>query len=108
MDMVNSTDHMAMGGIKDARHIATQMIPVMLKVDPNQRQFDLVLFDGAFSVQQAGQTIVAQFPMVVVTHGTEHVGSLFLVQVFKELQFQLMSKFVWIVSLLLHDYQILF
>ncbi len=30
MDEVDFTDHLAMGGIKDSRHIATQMIPVML------------------------------------------------------------------------------
>ncbi len=70
----------------------------MLKVDPNKILFDIVLFDGASSVQKAIQTIVAQFPIVVVTHGTEHVGSLFLVQVFREPQSQLMSKFVSIVS----------
>ncbi len=84
------------------------MILVMLKVYPNQRLFDVILFDCASSVQKAGETFVAQFLMLIVTHETKHVRSLFLVQVFQQAQFQLMSKFVWIVSLLLHDYQILF
>mmetsp|Transcript_1214 Transcript_1214/g.2749 ORF Transcript_1214/g.2749 Transcript_1214/m.2749 type:complete len:180 (+) Transcript_1214:2050-2589(+) len=96
MDVVDSTDLMAMGGIRDARHIATQMISVMLEVEPNQRLFDMELFDGASSVQKAGRIIAARFPMVVVAHGADHVGSLFLVQVSKEHQFQLMSKFVQI------------
>ncbi len=88
---------MTMGGIKDGRYNAAVMISAMLQVDPNKAQFDMVSFDGSSSVQKAGQIIVAQFQMVVVTHGTEYVGSLFLTQIFRDPQYQLMSKFVQIV-----------
>ncbi len=48
--IVDSTNHMAMGQIKDARYVAMQMIPAMLIVDPNKILFDMVSFDDASSV----------------------------------------------------------
>lgn len=50
IDVVDPTDHIAMGGIKNARHIATQMILAMLRVGPNKRLFDMVSFVGTSSV----------------------------------------------------------
>ncbi len=56
--------------------------------------FDMVLFDGAASELKVGWTIATQFTKVVFTHGTEYLGSLFLVHVFKESHFQHMKTFL--------------
>ncbi len=38
MDVVDATDYMAHGGVKDTEYLAKQFIPVMQKIDP---QFEL-------------------------------------------------------------------
>ncbi len=62
MDVVDSTNHMATGGVKDAEYLAKQFIPVMQKIDPKCELFDVVVFDGAANVQKGGRAIAARFP----------------------------------------------
>ena len=40
---------------------------------------DLVFFDGASNVQNAGELLKVKFPRITVGHGAEHVVSLFSV-----------------------------
>lgn len=98
MDVINSTNHMVNGGVKDAKYLAQQILPLMTKVDPDKKAFDFVLFDGAANVQKGGKVIQARFPKVIVAKGTEHVGSLFLAKVFKEPPLQLLKTWTSIVS----------
>jgi len=74
---------MASGGTKDAAYIAKYMEEHMLKYDPNKTLTDLLLFDGASSVQKGGDVLEAIFPRVTVIHGGEHVISLFFDDVAK-------------------------
>ncbi len=54
----------------------------MQKFDPNGDWYDMVVFDGASNVQKGGEVICAKFPKCTVVHGTEHVASLFMGEIF--------------------------
>ena len=55
---------------------------------------DLVLFDGASNVQNAGTILQAFNPRITVGHGAEHVVSLFFSDVYLKVQrFQKLSEF---------------
>mmetsp|Transcript_13595 Transcript_13595/g.28714 ORF Transcript_13595/g.28714 Transcript_13595/m.28714 type:complete len:234 (-) Transcript_13595:83-784(-) len=98
MDVVDSTEHMANGGVKDAEYLTKQFIPVMQKIDPQYELFDMVAFDGAANVQKGGRAIAARFPRVIIIQGAGHVCSLFLAKTFKEPKLQLLKTFTVIVS----------
>lgn len=98
MDVVDSTKHMAEGGVKDAEYLAKQMIPIMLKVDPHRVLFNMAVFDGAGNVQKGGLAIGERFPHVITIHGGEHVCSLFVAKVFQEPCMKLLRNFTAIVS----------
>ena len=98
MDVIDSSKHLAAGKVKDASYLAKQIMPVMMKVDPQKDCFDLVAFDGAANVQKAGRIIQAQFPKVEVIEGVAHLGSLFLSKCFNESCLQLLKTFIQIVS----------
>ena len=85
--------------MKDARYIASKIMPLMEDIDPKKECFDMVVFDGAANVQKAGWVISVRFPKVIVCKGTEHVGSLFLTKAFKEAPFELLKTWTSIVSL---------
>jgi hypothetical protein len=102
LDIVDCTDHCAMGGKKDARYIAEIVQPLITKMDleldvHNKRCpgiVDLVFFDGASNVQNAGQILQAFNPRITVGHGAEHVVSLFFSNVYRKiLEFQKLSEF---------------
>ena len=76
LDIVDSSEHMAMGGIKDAAYIADMFEPHLKELDPLGKNSDLVLFDGASNVQKAGEIIGARHPRVSCLHAAEHVVSL--------------------------------
>ncbi len=97
-DVIDCSDYMADGGIKDARYICSKYIPVMQKFDPDGNRYDMVVFDGASNVQKGGEVICAKFPMCTIVHGTEHVASLFMGEIFQEECLQIMKKFTRIVS----------
>ncbi len=48
MNVVDSTEHMANGGVKDDEYLAKKFIPVMHKIDPQCKLFGMVAFDGSF------------------------------------------------------------
>jgi hypothetical protein len=69
--------------------------------DPNnqktdhQRVVDLVLFDGASNVHNAGKLVSITYPCITVVHGAEHVVSLFFKDIFNKMPvFQCLSQFL--------------
>mmetsp|Transcript_4529 Transcript_4529/g.9435 ORF Transcript_4529/g.9435 Transcript_4529/m.9435 type:complete len:217 (-) Transcript_4529:1547-2197(-) len=91
IDVIDSSDHMAAGGVKDARYIASKIMPLMENIDPKKELFDMVVFNGAANVQKAGRVIAVRFPKVIVCKGTEQIGSLFLTKAFKEAPLELLK-----------------
>lgn len=41
-DIIDYTDHMAMGGIKDARYLARQLMPTMKELNPDKDDIDML------------------------------------------------------------------
>jgi hypothetical protein len=69
--------------------------------DPNNQKtdhqgvVDLVLFDGASNVQNAGKKVPITYPRITVAHGAEHVVSLFFKDIFTKMPvFQCLSQFL--------------
>ncbi len=52
MDVVNSTEYSANGGMKDTEFLAKQFIPVMQKIDRRFELFDMIAFDSVTNVQK--------------------------------------------------------
>jgi hypothetical protein len=104
LDIIDCTSEMGIGGKKTATYIANQLRPVIKRIedfrDPitNQshlRGVDLLLFDGASNVQNAGKHLAVTNPRITVVHGSEHVIALFFKDVFTKVQpFVSLSKFV--------------
>ncbi len=53
-DVIDCSDHMADGDMKDAQYLSSKYIQVMQKLDPNGDRYNMVVFDGAFNVQKGG------------------------------------------------------
>lgn len=83
LGIIDSTGHMAKGKIKDAPYLARQMLPHMRDIDPDKSVIDLVTFDGAKNIQNAGQILSTIYPRITVTHGAEHSCTLFFTDIFK-------------------------
>ncbi len=49
MDVFDSMEHTANGGVKDVKYLAKQFIPVMQKIDPQCELFDMVAYDNAIN-----------------------------------------------------------
>jgi hypothetical protein len=83
LEIVNCSSHMERGGKKDARYIASLFRP---HIDKFEAEFpncvDYVTFDGASNVQKAGEVLCGSYPRIVVTHGAEHVISLYFQDIF--------------------------
>jgi hypothetical protein len=72
LDIVDCTSEMAKGGEKDAKYIAGLFKPLISQIeqtkDPNNQKtdhqgvVDLVLFDGASNVQNAGKLVSITYP----------------------------------------------
>jgi hypothetical protein len=77
LDIIDCTDHMEVGGKKDAKYIAEMFEEHIEALDPKGVHLNAVLFDGASNVQKAGRVLEARYPQVSVLHGVEHVVSLF-------------------------------
>lgn len=93
LDIADCTDHMALGGMKDATHIANCIKPLIeqLEQEMDGRNkctgvVDLVFFDGASNVQNAGKLLSIKYPRITVGHGAEHVVSLFFCDVFTKVR----------------------
>jgi hypothetical protein len=83
LDVVDCTEHMAVGEKKDASYIAFLFNQWIEKIDPKGKLVDLILFDGASNVQKGGQVTTAKYPRISVLHGAEHVVSLFFSDIAK-------------------------
>ena len=79
--IVDCTTHMAEGGKKDAAYISGIFDEKVMEYDPKMSLTDLFFFDGASSVQKAGQVLMAKFPRTFCFHGGEHVVSLFFTDI---------------------------
>ena len=62
IDVIDCTDHMAIGGKKDAEYISNKMLPIMVKIDPHKHLIKGIIFDGAGNVQKAGNMMESHFP----------------------------------------------
>jgi Protein of unknown function (DUF 659) len=83
LDIIDCTEHMEVGGKKDARYIAEMFEEHIEALDPKGIHLNAILFDGASNVQKAGRVIEARYPQVSILHGIEHVVSLFFADVAK-------------------------
>jgi hypothetical protein len=85
LEIHDCSAQMATGGKKSASYIAECLITHMKSLDPNKTFTDLVIFDGASNVQKAGEIVAEEYPLVSVTHGGEHVVSLWFSDIAKTL-----------------------
>jgi hypothetical protein len=74
---------MASGGKKDATYIADIFADKVEEYDPNHQLTDVFYFDGAASVQKAGQVLMAKYPRTFCYHGGKHVVALFFTSLSK-------------------------
>lgn len=102
LDIADCTGHLATGGKKDATYIADIVKPLITQMEKeldvhNKRSpgiVDLVFFDGASNVQNAGRILQAFNPRITGGHGAEHVVSLFFSDVYLKVpEFQKLSEF---------------
>ena len=97
LDIADCTNHLAKGGKKDARmplikQIESEVLDVNGKKSPGV--IDLVFFDGASNVQNAGEILRAHNWRITVGHGAEHVVSLFFSDVYTKVpEFKRLSNF---------------
>ena len=92
LDIVDCTNHLAQGGMKDATHIANIIHPLIAQLESETDDHnrlcvgivDLVFFDGASNVQNAGELLRVKHPRITVGHGAEHVVSLFFSDVYNK------------------------
>ena len=83
LEIVDCTKHMAIGGKKDARYIASLFEKHMKKLDPRKEIIDLLYFDGAANVQKAGQVLEGSYSRVTCLHAAEHAISLWFQDIAK-------------------------
>jgi hypothetical protein len=102
LEIADCTAHLAKGGKKDAKYIAKIIMPLIQLMESEEDMHkktysglvDLVFFDGASNVQNAGEILRAFNPRITVGHGADHVVSLFFADVYTKVQsFMLLSAF---------------
>lgn len=102
LDVADCTDRAAQAKKKDAAYIASLVDPLIVKLENeldanklcHKGIVDLVYFDGASNVQNAGLILAAKHPRITVGHGAEHVVSLFFSDVFNRTkEYSRLSKF---------------
>ena len=73
------TGHMAAGGKKDAKYLAGLFEANCQRFDPDNAKglIDIFAFDGASTVQKAGENLNVKYPTSHPIQGIEHVFSLF-------------------------------
>ena len=77
LDIANCTDNLSNGGKKDAKHIAQIVMPLIKQMEVEHVMHnkkltgivDLVFFDGASNVQNAGKILRAFNPHITIGHG---------------------------------------
>jgi hypothetical protein len=102
LDVADCTNQAAHAKKKDASYIASLVDPLIVKLenelDGNKLRHtgivDLVYFDGAKNVQNAGLILAAKHPHITAGHGAEHAVSLFFSNVFNcTKEYNALSKF---------------
>jgi len=102
LEIADCTAHLAEGGKKDAKYFAKIIMPLIQQIESEEDMHkktspgivDLVFFDGASNVQNAGKILWAFNPRITAGHGTEHVVSLFFANVYTKVKsFMLLSAF---------------
>jgi hypothetical protein len=105
LDIVDCTSEMAKGRKKNAKYIAGLLKLIISRIeqtkDPNNQKtdhrgvIDLVLFDGASNVQNAGKLVSITYPCITVVHGADQVVSLFFKDISTKMPvFQCLSQFL--------------
>jgi hypothetical protein len=101
LEIANCTA-LAEGGKKDAKYITKIITPLIQLMESEEDMHkkiysglvDLVFFDGASNVQNAGEILRAFNPRITVEHGAEHVVSLFFADIYTKVQsFMFLSAF---------------
>ena len=87
-----------MGGKKDAKFIAREMLKYMIKIDPKKQFITQIVFDGASNVQKVGKIMAQHYLQAKVNHGVEHVVALVMEKFVKMSPFKEYSKFAKLVS----------
>ncbi len=85
LEIADCTAHLAKGGKKVAKYISKIIMPLIQLMESEKDMHkktspgivDLVFFDGASNVQNAGKILRVFNPRVTVGHGAKHVASLF-------------------------------
>jgi hypothetical protein len=78
LEIVDATSYMKKGGKKDASYISSLFRPHIDEYEKEHlNSVDYCSFDGAANVQKAGRILQAHYTRIVLTHGAEHVLSLF-------------------------------
>jgi hypothetical protein len=95
LDIVDCTSEMVKGGKKDAKYSVGLLKPIISRIEQTKEpkkqktdhrgHVDLVLFDGASNVQNAGKLVSITYPCITVVHGAEHVVSLFFKDIFTKM-----------------------
>ena len=102
LEIADCKAHLAKGGGEDANYIAKIIMPLihLMKTEEDIHKrtapgiVDLVFFDGAGNVQNAGEILRTFNPRITVGHGDKHVSSLFFSDVYTKVKdFMLLSKF---------------
>lgn len=97
-DVIDCTGHQQVGGKKDAKFIAMEMLKYMMKLDPRKQFISQIVFDGASNVQKAGQIMAQHYPRAEVNHGVEHVVALVMGKFVQISPLKEYSKFSKLVS----------
>jgi hypothetical protein len=85
LDIADCMAHLVQGGKEDAKHITKITTPIIQETenaeDTHQKKclgiVNLVFFDGASNIQNAGEILKVLFPCITVGQGAKHVVSLF-------------------------------
>jgi hypothetical protein len=88
LDIVGCTSDMEKGGRKNAKYIVGLLKPIIQTKDPNNQEtdhrgvVDLMLFDSASNVQNAGKLVSITYPCITIVYGAENVVSLLFKDIF--------------------------
>ena len=99
--IIDQSDQAATGKKKDASYVAQLALPIIAKLEAQEDHLnrkhagivDMLAFDGAKQVQNAGDIIAQHYPRITVVHGAEHAVSLFFKDVFEKVDvFKIIAK----------------
>jgi len=89
MDIINCTEHMAEGGMKDATYVADNMKPTIEK--GGSQNAALFAFDGAYNVPKAGMMLEVWHLWETTVHTAKHVCALMFKSWFMTLELDLLK-----------------